>query len=480
MSARNPQKAATLAALAAIFVWPAQPVLAQTEILGGPAETIHIDQLGPGDVVQRTISRGKSLPVKFNAAVRNTIVTDDKIADVLSLTSGQFMIIAKAPGQTDIRFIDGNGRPVLTMDVRVEMDVSAFAPTIARVAPNARVQAEAIGTNVILTGTVANAAEADTVVRVARTFVDRPDAVVNTMNITGKDQVMLKAEVIEVQTSKLKQFGIDLNGLLSFIQKSTINLSNTNNYTVSGGYQGGSSATFSFPGAGTGNITAALRSFERDGLMTIIAEPYAVAVSGESAKFHSGGSYPVPQSRDSQGNVQLEFKDYGVGLGFTPTVLSGGRISVKVSTEVSDLTSQGAFTLNSGSGSTLTVPGLISRSYESVVEMPSGGSQMASGLVLDTSAQSLDKMPGVSDIPLVGVLGRSRDYKTNQTELVIIITATIVDPTARQNLQTPADGLVLANDAETLLLGRLNKYYQTPEAAVAGRRYQGPFGHVIE
>ena len=188
----------------------------------------------------------------------------------------------------------------------------------------------------------------------------------------------------------------------------------------------------------------------------------------------------MPTGSDQSGKVTIEFKPYGVGLGYTPVVLSGGRISLKLSTEVSELSSLGAYTLSAGSNTAMTVPGLTVRRVESTVELPSGGSLMLAGLLQQTTKETIDSLPGMTNMPILGSLFRSRDFLNNQTELVVIITPYIIDPTKPQNLQTPADGLRFAGDMSTVLLGRLNKVVKAPAGANAGRAYQGPVGYVIE
>jgi pilus assembly protein CpaC len=197
----------------------------------------------------------------------------------------------------------------------------------------------------------------------------------------------------------------------------------------------------------------------------------------------------VPTGEDNTGRTTVEFKDYGVGLGFTPVVLSGGRISLKISTEVSELSNLGAFNLASSStssggqtvaGPSITIPGLNVRRAETTVELPSGGAMMIAGLLQEESKQDLDSLPGLMNLPVLGALFRSRDYQEGETELAVIVTPYIVNPTSPASLQTPADGLQIASDAETILMGRMNKTYKAPAAAMAGRTYQGPVGYVIE
>ena len=208
-----------------------------------------------------------------------------------------------------------------------------------------------------------------------------------------------------------------------------------------------------------------------------------------------GGEFPVPVAEDNEGRVTVEFKQFGVGLGFTPVVLANGRISLKLSTEYSELTNVGAFSLNSGtaavstttstgttgtssSAGTLTIPGLNVRRAETVVELPSGGAMMIAGLLESTNKQSISSLPGLTQLPVLGALFRSRDYLQGDTELVVIVTPYIVKPVRPDQIQTPADGLQIADDGSTYLLGRLNTGFNKPPAPAPGKTYQGPFGYV--
>jgi pilus assembly protein CpaC len=192
-------------------------------------------------------------------------------------------------------------------------------------------------------------------------------------------------------------------------------------------------------------------------------------VSGETARFLAGGQFPVPSGRDNQGNVSVEFKDFGVGLSFTPVVLSPGRISLQISTEVSELTNTGSFQLSGGqqivNGVVVTVPGLTIpalsvRRAQTTVELPSGGSFAIAGLMQHTTKQVLEQFPGIGEMPVLGSLFRSRDFQNNETELVVLVSAYLVNPTVATQLSTPMDGYQIPTDPETILLGHLNAVYR--------------------
>jgi pilus assembly protein CpaC len=367
--------------------------------------------------------------------------------------------------------------------------------------------------NVVLTGRVTSAIEATRAADLAASFAGDPKKVVNMLSVSDGEQVMLKVHISEMQRQVAKQFGVNLSGIAS-IGGTPVALSTSNPFgllgsalsDLSGGQVGqvcGLSNAASAAATGTtvgpstvqnplavfnsggdcfvhNNVQGALKALETVGLLHTLAEPNLTAVSGETAKFLAGGEFPVPAGRDQQGNVSISFKQFGVGLSFTPVVLSAGRISLQISTEVSELTNTGAFTLTgvNGAGSAVTIPALNVRRAETTIELPSGGSFAIAGLMQHTTKQQIDGFPGVKDLPVLGALFRSRDFQNAETELVVMVTAYLVNPVAEAALATPSDGYITPTDPETLLLGKLNTVYQksakpmTPEAAA-------PVGFVV-
>jgi pilus assembly protein CpaC len=237
------------------------------------------------------------------------------------------------------------------------------------------------------------------------------------------------------------------------------------------------------------NLQSVVQALERVGLVHTLAEPNLTAVSGEAAKFLAGGEFPVPTSRDRDGNVTVEFKQFGVGLGFRPVVLGDGHISLQLSTEVSELTNTGALTLGGGTvtddkGNTtqvqgLTLPALSVRRAETSVDLPSGGSLAIGGLIQQQTKQSIDAFPGLKELPVLGALFRSRDFQKNETELVVTVTAYLVEPVSETKLATPDQGFVPPSDVETILMGRLNKVYGK-DKPVAESVPKGTIGYIVQ
>jgi pilus assembly protein CpaC len=478
-----------------------------------PADRVLRIDLTASGAQTLALSRGKSAIIELPVDVRDMLVTNPAVADAVLRGPRRIYVLGMALGATDAVFFDASGRKILSLAIRVEQDSTALEDTLRRVLPNADIQVQSIRDSVILTGSVANTGEAGMASQIASRFVDKPDNVLNMLTIAGKDQVMLKVRIVEVQRSVIKQLGVSTN-LLFNNGLNSYSLGRANTFGVNGAQVGGGGACYGRDGVRTTNVTdtdtttdvssaplsvlnrvattayktvtgnnvsGCLQAFERVGLIKTLAEPNLTVVSGEAGKFLVGGEFPVPVSQDLAGRIALEFKPYGVGLGYTPVVMSGGRISLKLSTEVSELSSLGAFTLvNSGGGPNLSVPGLTVRRAETTVELPSGGSLMIAGLLQQQTKQNIDSLPGMTNLPILGSLFRSRDYLNGETELVVIITPYIVDPTKAQNLQTPADGLQMANDMSTVLMGRLNRVVRAPVGANSERAYQGPVGYVIE
>ncbi len=475
------------------------------------------------------LPRGTSFAVDLPADAHDVIVSNPAVAEAMLHNQRRITVIGIAPGETDAVFLDAAGRTILALRVRVDAGVSALQDTLSRVAPGARVTAEAVNDSIILTGLVTSAAEADRIQQVARAFVSAPEKVMNMMTVAGSDQVTLKVRVVEIQRNAIKQLGFDTNAVLGRIDGAQFLLGQVATFGVNGGVLGGLTGGFrddtttnfqqlapcgggfpagqlcpvvvNGPGAGPGQSPnfdtaqpgtgpgsdglnkgeAIIKAFERVGLIRTLAEPNLTSVNGESASFLAGGEFPVPIGRDRDGQISVEYKPYGVSLAFRPIVLSEGRISLQISVEVSELTNEGGLTIGAGTASSITLQGISVRRTSNTVEMPSGGSMMIAGLLQESTRQNIDSFPGLMNVPVLGSLFRSRDFKSGETELVVIVEPYIVSPTSPGRMQTPADGLRIATDLQTNLFGQLNQAYGSPAPnASPGAGWQGPVGYVIE
>jgi pilus assembly protein CpaC len=435
----------------------------------------------PGEGINRSIVLpfSKSTVVELPANVMDVIVSNPDIVEAVVHTARRTVLIGNASGQTNVYFYGHNGEELLNIDIRVERDINGLMDLVRKHAPTADIEVQSINNNIMLTGRVPNAQVALKVERIAEMWQGTESgegSIVNLLSVEGKDQVMLKVRIVEMQRSVVKQMGFNLSAVAE-LGDSTVSL--INNLGVSSG--AGFTGTAGFAN-GTGgdlrSLSGAMTALERVGLIRTLAEPTLVAISGETATVLAGGEFPVLGGvfTDQNGQLQrsFEFKSFGVSLGFTPVVLSEGLISLNISTEVSEPTTENSFETGGEGGDIL---GLRVRRADTVVELPAGGSLVIAGMIREEARNAYDGVPGVKDIPGIGALFRNRDSQSVQTELVVIVTPYLVDPTHPDKLQTPLEGFKPANDRQQLLMGRLNTVYgdkASPDALA------GPFGHVVD
>jgi pilus assembly protein CpaC len=457
----------------------------------GDAQLVRITE-GGSSTASRSLTLGlsKAAIIELPVAAADVLVSNPAIVDAVIRTSRRTYLIGMEVGQTNAFFFNARGDQILNLEIRVERDLAALDDMLSRFLPDARIQVEAINNNIVLSGRVPSSAQSAQARDIAARFAGDPESVLNMLAIESKEQVMLRVTVAEMQRSLIKQLGIDLTTSLD-LGSLMLNLATTNAFSLQGAALGGlTSAPTGSPATGGSDISTAIRAMERTGLLRTLAEPNLTAISGESASFLAGGEFPVPTSQDRNGNVILEFKPFGVGLGFTPVVLGEGRISLKISTEVSELTTEGSFvfqgtsTIDSNGNTTtrngVTVPALRVRRADTTVELPSGGSMVMAGLLSETTKQNIDGIPGIKDVPVLGPLFRSRDFQDNETELVVIVTPYLVDAASRDELVLPTDGYAPASDMDTFLMGRLNATYGVGADSEENGTLQGPVGFVVD
>ncbi len=435
----------------------------------------------PGEGLNRSIvlPYSKSTVIDLPANVMDVIVSNPAIVEAITHTSRRTVLIGKEAGQTNVRFYGHDGQELLNIDIRVERDINGLTDLVRKHAPSAQIEVQSINNNIMLTGTVPNAETALKVERIAEMWQGTASGsgeIVNLLSVEGKDQVMLKVRIVELQRSVVKQMGFNLSAVAQ-LGDSTVSL--INNVGVSSG--AGFTGSFDFANGTGGDLRSlggAITALERVGLVRTLAEPTLVAISGETATFLAGGEFPVLGGvfTDQNGQLQrsFEFKSFGVSLGFTPVVLSEGLISLNISTEVSEPTTENSFETGGEGGDIL---GLRVRRAETVVELPAGGSLVIAGMIREEARNAFDGVPGAKDIPGIGALFRNRDSQSVQTELVVIVTPYLVDPTHPDKLQTPLEGFKPANERDRVLLGRLNTIYGDKATS---ETLPGPFGHVVD
>ena len=423
---------------------------------------------------------GKSIVIDLPRDIKDVLVADPKIANAVVRSAQRAYIIGAAVGQTNIVFFDSAGQQIAAYDIAVKRDLNGARAAIKQILPNSDIQIDGLGDSVILTGTAANPIEAQQAGELAARLAGGTDKVVNSITVRGRDQVMLKVTVAEVARSIIKQLGIDLSGQLNY-GTAVVNFNNSNPFTATGQPLVGSNAITTSFGA-TPSVTATLRAMESAGVTRTLAEPNLTAISGESATFIAGGEFPIPggYSCDPTTHVcttQILYKKFGISLNFTPVVLTEGRISLRVMTEVSEVSLENA--LQGGAGGT-TIPSLKTRRAETTLEIPSGGSIAMAGLIQEQTKQAINGMPGVDQIPVLGQLFRSQDFVNNQTELMVIVTPYVVRAVSQKEMSRPDDGFAPASDGQSALFAQINRIYGVPARAEPIGNYQANFGFIID
>ncbi len=430
---------------------------------------------------------GKSMIVDLPREAKDVLVADPKIATAVIRSPQRAYIIGATVGQTNIVFFDSEGQQIVAYDIAIKRDLNGVRAALRQMLPAAGIQIEGIGDSVLLTGSVSSPIEAQQAGDVASRLVGGSDKVVNSIVVRGRDQVMLKVTVAEVRRNIVKQLGLDLSASMN-MGTSVVNFNNSNPFTANNAplVPGNSLVTQALNKAGVPSVTATLRAMESAGVVRTLAEPNLTAISGESATFISGGEFPIPTGVTCQTTTAgaigqcvqtVSFKKFGISLNFTPVVLTEGRISLRVMTEVSEVSTENA--LSGGQGGS-TIPSIKTRRAETTLEIPSGGSMAMAGLIQEQTKQAVNGLPGIDQVPLFGQLFRSQDFINNQTELMVIVTPYVVRAVSQKELSRPDDGFAPASDAQSALFAQINRIYGIPAHAepVGGR--EGNFGFIID
>ena len=425
----------------------------------------------------------------------DVFISNDSIADVQVKSQRQLYLFGKAGGETTVYASNARGDIIWSANVRVGSNIGSIDQMLNLAMPEAKINVATMGTNtVLLTGTVAapeDAAEAQSLVEA---FVGEETNVISRLKMATPLQVNLQVRIAEVSRSVVRALGVNLasidstggfkfgvgqgGGVTSFRPGGPLGVGSTGGTTsteylnpvtgeiekIDGSNIAGNSigSTLGFAGRFLGlDIAGALDLAETEGLVTTLAQPNLTALSGETAQFLAGGEFPIPLSQ-GLGTTTIEYKNYGISLAYSPTVLANGRISMRVRPEVSELSSQGAITLNG-----FQVPALTTRRAETTVELGSGQSFMIAGLLTNNAQNQIEKAPGLGDLPILGNLFRSTTWRKGETELVIVVTPYLVKPVNARDIRLPTDGYLKPTEYQRLL------GYQNVDG-VSGARRPGP------
>lgn len=410
----------------------------------------------------------KSMIVDLPAGVGEVVATQPNVANVVMRNKSRAIVQGVAGGDTNIFFLDQQARTISVLNLKVfqpRSDVgNALQSALARSIPGSRLEVESVilnGTDnrVVLTGTVLSGDDLAKATQIAVQFAGSPENVANIASVVGVQQVMLQVTIAEVNREAIKQLGINLNGT-AVIGGTTIGMQN--NLPLGNASNITGSNTINISGSIPGlSISAQIRALERNDALRTLAEPNLTTLSGEAAEFLAGGEVPVVTPQSNGTNTTI-FKEFGVGLKFTPIVRSDGVITLALETSVSEPSTGGGFK---------------NRKAKTSVQLQAGETLSIAGLMQDSVRQQINKLPGLGDIPILGALFRSRDFIHSQTELVILVTPYLAQPGPKPDL--PTDGMVVAGDAEAIFLGRMETMYGVGPGGMRGS-YSGSVGFVLD
>jgi pilus assembly protein CpaC len=421
---------------------------------------------------------GKSIIIDLPADASEIFVADPKVANAIVRSTRRIYVIAAQSGQTTIYAMDKDGRRIAVYELSVGRDVGELGAILKAALPSANIVARTVNDSIILTGDVDSAGDIQIAMDISKGFVQTikgtdgsSGTVINAMSLRGRDQVMLKVTIAEMQRTIAKQLGV--TGAIAKGGWGSISLPNA--FGVNGGplapagSTAGVTSGATIGALGVSTLAAQIQAYETNGVARVLAEPTVTAVSGESAKFSVGGEIPIGGGTTCTGGVCTvtpSFKNVGVSLNFIPVVLAGGRILLRVATEVDEV--DPSINVNGN-------PGFKTRKNETSVELPSGGSIVSAGLIETKSASAIQGLPGLMNLPVLGALFRSRDFQRQETELVIIVTPYIAKPNDPSKLARPTDGFADASDPQGSFLGRVNQIYSSPANPQIVDRFRGGF-----
>jgi pilus assembly protein CpaC len=397
----------------------------------------------------------KGTLIRLTAPAATVFIANPDIADVQVKSPSLIYISAKAPGETVIYAVDASDGVLLNSPVRVEHDVSRLRSSLRELAPGDRISADSVDGNLVLSGVVSDAGKADKVRALAASIAGevKGSQLINRMTVATPNQVNLRVKIAEVDVTKLSEIGVNwtkIGSTLSFATTNPVTIAaETTNTLIAGNITGH-------------GAVAVISALEQEGFITSLAEPNLTAMSGQTASFLAGGEFPVPISGSSSSTngfptITVEFKSFGVSLGFTPTVIDANHLNLRVRPEISELSTVGEVSVPLTSTATVTIPALTVRRAETSVELASGQSFALAGLLMHTSQQLVSKVPWIGDIPIIGAAFRSDRFQRGETDIVVIVTPYLVQPSSTR-LAAPTDGLVLPSDAQRVLFS--DKYRQ--------------------
>jgi len=420
------------------------------------------------------LEAGKGTLIRLPRPAATVFIANPDVADVQVKSPAMIYVNAKTPGETVLYAVDADDNVLLNAPIRVEHDVSRLRESLHALIPGENVAVESVDGSLVLKGNVSSASRAERANALATSIANEAKGkVVNQLSVATPNQVNLRVKIAEVNRTVLKALGVNW---LKDVGRTTFV---TNNPVTGGQIAATNTILFGFGAAGS-LIQQRVDALAQEGLITILAEPNLTATSGQPASFLAGGEFPVPvagSAANGIATITVAFKEFGIRLDFTPTVIDAQHVSLRVRPEASQLTNTGAVSVPITANNTVTIPALTVRRAETTLELGSGESFALAGLLQHTLEQDISKVPALGDIPILGQLFRSERFQKNETELVIIVTPYLVKPAPTvAALQSPTDGFVTPHDVQTIINGAT--YRQTLPAGEKVRVAPGAQGLV--
>ncbi|MFD2739190.1 type II and III secretion system protein family protein [Sulfitobacter aestuarii] len=448
------------------------------------ADTLRVVKRGTNATLKVPMNR--AVVVESDIPFAELSIANPGIADISSLSDRTIYVLGKSPGLTTLTLFDAAGQLITNVDVRVAADVSEFKERLRQILPGERIEVRTANDGIVLSGIVSSTQRLQRALDLAERYA--PERVSNLMSVGGIQQVMLKVRFAEMQrnVSKSLSSSLALNGA---INGTGIN-GGTGTTNTSGGVAGSMAGTipagnanagavlFGF-NAGSTQVGLLLEALEQKGVVRFLAEPNLVALSGQEAKFLAGGEYPVPVAQTGD-RISVEFKPFGVELAFVPRVVDKDLINLEMKAAVSAIDPSNSLSVGNG----IEIAAFTRRETATTVEMHDGESFAIAGLLTDDFTDNSTQLPWIGDVPVLGALFRSANYRRNQTELVIIITAHLVTPTQGEALALPTDRIRPPTEKDLFLFGRTSAGTRTPSKGAAGevakQDFGGSYGYVLD
>lgn len=424
---------------------------------------------------------GKGQLMRLDRDADTVFVADPDVADIRVKTARLIYIFGKTPGETSLYAVDNDQHVIVNKPVVVKRDVARIQAAVDQLVPDGGVEVKAVDGSIVLSGHVDTPGDAEEARRLVRPFVTDDKQLINHIAVDAPNQINLRVRVAEVQHNVVKQLGINWSAIGSFgnfalgLATGTPVLSSAGNFITRNTGIGGTTNSL-FGGFNTHNLSidSVIDALDQNGLVNILAEPNLTTTSGETASFLAGGEFPipVPQTANSGGAavITIDYKQFGVALSFTPVLLAGGRISLRVKPEVSQITTNGQVTVNG-----FSIPALSTRRAETTIELGSGQTFAIGGLLQNNITDTVNKVPGLNEIPVLGALFRSTQFQHNESELVILVTPYLVRPVSDKRLATPRDGFVPPTDYDMYV----RDHSERPSAPSAAQPPVGPNGSAV-